>query len=347
MTTLAPRVLPLGPVMLDLQGCELSPEERERLLHPNIGGVILFSRNFSTLEALTELCTQIHSLRSPPLLIAVDHEGGRVQRFREGFTPIAPMRQLGRCWEDHPERALRLATDCGFVLASELRAHGVDFSFAPVLDIDFSHSQVIGDRAFHSDPLIIARLATAFIQGLRLAGMASVGKHFPGHGFVKADSHIEIPIDNRAFEQIDQIDLIPFRQLVHAGLDAVMPAHVIYPAVDSQPAGFSHHWLQTILRGSLHFDGVIFSDDLSMEGAKGSGSITDRALLALKAGCDMILVCNDPKAAFELMGTLDYPYPQRSRDRLMRMRPVNVALNRQALAVNVEYQRALSNLHAM
>lgn len=305
--------------MLDIKGHELAAEDRVRLMHPNVGGVILFSRNFESVEQISALCSSIHALRNPPLLIAVDHEGGRVQRFREGFTRIAPMRELGMIWDTHPSMAKQLSRMTGFVIASELRACGIDFSFTPVLDIDFGRSGVIGNRAFHEDPEAVAMLAHSLMTGLREGGMASVGKHFPGHGHVEADSHVAVPIDERSLDEIMDKDLVPFRQMVEFGLAAVMPAHVIYPEVDSLPAGFSTVWLKQVLRGELAFEGVIFSDDLSMEGAKVSGGIVERAMAALFAGCDMVLVCNDPDAADELLEGLKWEMPALSMLRLARM----------------------------
>lgn len=309
-----------GPVMLDIMGKALTPEDEARLRHPLVGGVILFTRNYDTPGQLAELTSSIHALRSPPLLIAVDHEGGRVQRFRKGFTRIPPMRELGRVWDEHPKRARHLAQQTGFVLASELRACGVDFSFTPVLDVDYGESSVIGDRAFHSDPQAIAELAHSLLTGLKQGGMPTVGKHFPGHGFVREDSHLEIPVDERSYTDIELSDLIPFRQMVNYGLTAVMPAHVIYPKVDPQPAGFSKVWLKDILRGELGFEGCIFSDDLSMEGATVAGGIVQRAEAALNAGCDMVLVCNKPESADELLEGLRYEMPATSKARLSQMR---------------------------
>ncbi len=309
----------LGPIMLDIQGLELTDAERGRLMHPLTGGVILFSRNFESVEQVSGLCCAIHALRTPPLLIAVDHEGGRVQRFREGFTRIPPMREIGRIWDTHPTQAKNLARMAGFVLASELRACGIDFSFTPVLDIDYGRSRVIGDRAFHEDPEAIAVLAHSLMAGLKEGGMAAVGKHFPGHGFVEADSHVAVPVDGRDYEDIAEKDLAPFRQMIAFGLAAVMPAHVIYSRVDSLPAGFSGTWLNGILRRELGFEGVIFSDDLSMEGASVAGGIVGRAGAALDAGCDMVLVCNDPAAADELLSGLKWEMPALAMARLARM----------------------------
>jgi len=310
----------LGPVMLDVAGTRLTPEDEARLRHPLTGGVILFARNYESPAQLAELTASIHAMRTPPLLIAVDHEGGRVQRFRDGFTRIPPMRELGRIWDTQPKRARHLAQQVGFVLASELRAYGVDFSFTPVLDVDYGVSTVIGDRAFHNEPQAIAELAHSLLLGLKLGGMPTVGKHFPGHGFVCADSHLEIPVDDRSYTDIELCDLIPFRQMVHFGLTAVMPAHVIYPKVDDKPAGFSSRWLKDILRGELGFEGCIFSDDLSMEGATVAGGIVQRAEAALNAGCDMVLVCNRPDLADELLAGLKWEMPATSKARLAQMR---------------------------
>ncbi|MHB1333257.1 MAG: beta-N-acetylhexosaminidase [Sulfuriferula sp.] len=309
----------LGPIMLDVPGVALTDEDRRRLMHPLVGGVILFARNYQSAAQLVTLTAEIHALRAPHLLIAVDHEGGRVQRFREGFTVLPPMRELGRIWDQHPAEARHLTRECGFVLAAELRAHGVDMSFTPVLDLDYGASGVIGDRAFHSEVDAVADLAHQLMLGLRDAGMGSVGKHFPGHGFVRADSHLDIPIDERSYADIEQADLVPFRRMAGYGMTGVMPAHVIYPAVDSQPAGFSSVWLKQILRGELGFDGAVFSDDLSMKGASVVGDMVARVAAALNAGCDMALVCNDCVAADEVLARLDYCMPAISITRIARM----------------------------
>ncbi len=297
------REIPLGRAIIDVEGCKLTALEEKRLCHPQVGGVILFSRNFESITQLLSLTASIHALRTPALLIAVDHEGGRVQRFRQGFTQIPPMRALGRLWDRDEDQALAAARACGTVLAAELKACGVDLSFTPVLDLDIGASSVIGDRAFHGAPDAVATLAAALQQGLADAGMGACGKHFPGHGHVAADSHLEIPVDGRSLAEIEASDLVPFRRLAAAGLAAIMPAHVIYPAVDHRPAGFSPVWHQ-YLRARCHFDGIVFSDDLSMEGAKGVGGPLARGLAALDAGCDMALLCNDARAADELLAGL-------------------------------------------
>lgn len=297
-----PRALPRGPLMLDVAGIALDDEERRRLCHPLVGGVILFARNFRSAAELRLLCAEIHGLRTPALLIAVDHEGGRVQRFRsDGFTALPAMRALGELSDEAPAAAVRMATATGYVLAAELRAHGVDLSFTPVLDLDYGCSRAIGNRAFHRDPTVVAGLARALTDGMAQAGMACVGKHFPGHGFVEADSHHEIPRDLRSLDTIWAEDLLPYRGALGSRLAGVMPAHVIYPEIDPHPAGFSRFWLQEVLRDRLGFGGVIFSDDLNMEGAAVAGDILGRARAAHEAGCDMLLVCNRPDLADELL----------------------------------------------
>jgi beta-N-acetylhexosaminidase len=293
--------VPRGPVMLDLAGLELTREECERIAHPLVGGVILFRRNYADPVQLEALTRAIRTLRDPAPLIAVDHEGGRVQRFRAGFTPIPPMRTLGELWDRDIAAAAVEAKRLGGIVASELAAHGIDFSFAPVVDLDYGRSGVIGDRAFHRNPNAVAHLAAAFCSGLRAYGMAAVIKHFPGHGFVAADSHTEAPVDARPLSALEKDDLVPFGALVRDGAEGVMPAHVSYPDVDAQPAGFSRVWLQDILRGRLGFDGLIFSDDLSMAGARLAGDIVARAEAAFQAGCDIVLACNDPDAVGTLL----------------------------------------------
>jgi len=334
----------LGPVMLDVEGLALTPEERERLRHPLVGGVILFSRNYESPEQLAALTHDIHILRDPRLLIAVDHEGGRIQRFRNGFTRLPAARRFGELYEENAKRAKRLATACGWLMAAELRAFGVDFSFAPVLDLDRGLSDVIGDRAFHHDPEIVVDLAHSFMSGMQRAGMAATGKHFPGHGGCQADSHVALPVDDRPLADILAEDVLPFERMIHFGLAGIMPAHVVYPQVDRQPAGYSRIWLKDILRGQLGFQGVVFSDDLSMVGAQAAGDIVARGRAALAAGCDMVLVCNDAAAAIRLLdglGPLDDPV---AHLRLVRMhgRP---GPGRIELAAMDDYHDAMRMMH--
>jgi len=299
-----------GPVMLDVSGTELTPTDIKLLQDPATGGVILFSRNFASRDQVHRLIQEIHELRTPPLLIAVDQEGGRVQRFREGFTRLpAPAKILPYCKGDL-KHARTVAHTLGWLMAAELRAVGVDFSFAPVLDIDYGVSEVIGDRAFAATKEQVGALAQAWMLGAREAGMVSVGKHFPGHGAVTADSHLELPIDKREASEIFHGDIVPFRQLISNGLEGIMPAHVIYESCDPQLAGFSDYWLQNVLRSQLGFKGVIFSDDLSMQATDSTGGYPARAEAALHAGCDIILVCNNPDAADEVLASLsDYHNP--------------------------------------
>ncbi|MFC2991607.1 MULTISPECIES: beta-N-acetylhexosaminidase [Halomonas] len=288
----------LGPVMLDLEGTALTAEERTLLARPEVGGVILFARNTESAEQVRELSLAIRSVR-PELLLAIDQEGGRVQRLRQGVTRLPSMARLAAGVARHPEVTRRLCQDAGWLLGMEMAACGLDLSFAPVLDVDDGTSTVIGDRSFSADPEIVAALAGAFVNGLHEAGMVAVGKHFPGHGGVAADSHHELPVDPRPLEVLRQRDLVPFTRLA-GRLDGIMPAHVVYSAFDSRPAGFSPVWLG-LLRQSLGFKGVIFSDDLSMAGAASAGSPGERALAALNAGCDMLLVCNDRAAATDVL----------------------------------------------
>jgi beta-N-acetylhexosaminidase len=309
----------LGPVMLDLEGTSLTQEEQQMLRHPAVGGVILFARNYNSQEQLTELCREIHTQRSPHLLIAVDHEGGRVQRFREGFTHLPPAAWYGEAYAQSQSRGLKLAELGGWLMAAELRTCGVDFSFAPVLDLGHPISKVIGDRAFSTDPEIVYRLAHAWMSGSHSAGMAVVGKHFPGHGGVEGDSHTELPVDERRFEDIEIEDLRPFEQMIHSGMEAVMPAHVIYSRIDRDLAGFSRFWLQNVLRERLGFQGIIFSDDLNMAAANAAGSYASRAEAALSAGCDMVLVCNNRPAALEVVDRLKAYDDPATHVRLVRM----------------------------
>lgn len=296
--------LPLGPAIIDPVGAALGDDDRRRLTHPATGGVILFAHNFENPQQLAALTAEIEALREPALPVCVDHEGGRVQRFRDGFTAIPPMRALGRAWERDREKGRVAAHAVGQVIAAELGAHGVDFSFAPVLDLDYGASSVIGDRALHFDPNAVGALAEALVRGLDAGGMAAVGKHFPGHGFAALDSHVDVPKDERGLEEILKKDVSPYRPAIAAGLAGVMPAHVIYPRADPEPAGYSRFWLQEVLRGRLGFDGLIFSDDLSMEGASTAGGIPERARAALAAGCDMVLLCQNPGGQDALLESL-------------------------------------------
>ncbi|MCG8670343.1 MAG: beta-N-acetylhexosaminidase [Pseudomonadales bacterium] len=285
--------------MLDLEGLSLTPEESELLQDPGVGGVILFARNYQSTEQVQSLIQQIRSVR-PELVLAVDQEGGRVQRFKSGVTRLPPLRSLGEQFEQNDDAALHMAEDWGWLMAAEMTSLGVDISFAPVLDIDYGRSSVIGDRAFASNPEQIGAIANAYIHGMRSAGMAATGKHFPGHGWVEADSHIAIPKDERSLTDILQKDMVPFAQTMEC-LAGIMPAHVIYTEIDELPAGFSPFWIQQQLRGQLGFDGVVFSDDLTMEGATVMGGFADRADAAFKAGCDMVLVCNHRAGALEVL----------------------------------------------
>ena len=309
----------MGPVMIDVQGTSLSQEDKEILQHPLVGGLIFFTRNYHSPEQITELSTQIRSAARKPLLIAVDHEGGRVQRFRDGFSLIPAMGSLWQMAKQNLSLAKSLAKQSGVLMALEVQAVGIDISFAPVLDIN-NISDVIGDRSFHREVDYVTELAEAFISGLHLVGMKATGKHFPGHGSVKADSHIDLPIDIRSKADIFQQDLMPFKQLIAKGkVDALMPAHVIFPEVDSQAVGFSRYWLQNILREQLGFNGVIFSDDLSMEGAASVGGYIERAEAAQSAGCDMLLLCNNRQGCVEVLDGANISTNAQSSERLAKL----------------------------
>lgn len=336
----------LGPVMVGVSSTQLTQEERDMLNHPMVGAVILFSRNYESPQQLQALIQEIHQLREPHLLVSVDHEGGRVQRFREGFTHLPPMHRLGELYDEEPKRAKRLAETTGWLMAVELRAVGVDFSFAPVLDLDYGVSDIIGDRAFHRKPHVVADLAQSFISGMHKAGMAATGKHFPGHGAVEVDTHVGIARDERAFADIELDDLVPFERLIRSGLTGVMPAHVIYAQVDAQPAGFSRFWLQKILRQRLEFQGVIFSDDLLMQGAAVAGSVSDRAEAALEAGCDMVLVCDNFHEICNTLERLERFDNPASHLRLARMHG-RQPLTRDKLHNNPQWHQALQAIEPL
>jgi beta-N-acetylhexosaminidase len=333
----------LGPVMLDIEGVSLSPADRDLLREPAVGGVILFTRNYESIGQMADLVAEIRALRRPPLLVAVDHEGGRVQRFREGFSAIPPMRHIGREFDRDPDAGLQAARDAGWLIASELRAVGIDLSFAPCVDLDWGVSEIIGNRAFHRRPDAVAELASAFARGLRSAGMAAVAKHFPGHGAVLADSHLKLPVDRRDYGLILD-DMRPYERLVNTSVIAgVMLAHIVYAQVDERPAGFSENWLQRELRSRLGFGGAVFCDDLSMKATRAYGSMADRARLALDAGCDMILVCNDRDAAHEAVDALqDYSNPL-SLVRLARLHGTGQVL-REPLLASDEWRAANERL---
>lgn len=298
-----------GPVMADVAAYTLTDEEKQRLSHPAIGGVILFRRNYQSRAQLKALIQEIKALRTPELVVAVDHEGGRVQRFIPEFTRLPAMRTLGTYWDTTgSQQALALAEQVGWVLATELRSCGVDLSFTPVLDLEWQQEGVIGNRSFHQQPEIVSQLAIALQRGLARGGMASCGKHFPGHGYAHGDSHVTLPVDDRPLAQLAAADLQPFQQLMAAGMASIMPAHVIYTQIDAaDPAGFSALWLKHILREQMHFDGVIFSDDLTMEGASMAGDVCARARSAFTAGCDIVLVCNKPDWVDTLLTHFSWP----------------------------------------
>ncbi len=308
----------LGPVMADLTGIALEPDERDLLAHPQVGSVILFSRNYEGPEQLARLTAEIHAIRTPPLLVAVDQEGGRVQRFQAGFTRLPALREVGRRFAVSRGDGLALARQLGWLMAAELRAAGVDLSFAPCVDVDYGVSRAIGDRALHPDAGAVAELGVAYMLGMRDAGMAATAKHFPGHGAVAADSHVALPVDRREWPDIEA-DLQPYRRMIANGLPAVMAAHVVYPAIDDQPASLSRRWLGGILRSELGFQGAIFADDLSMAGAAASGDIATRGRLALEAGCDVLPVCNDRAATIALLDSLNAAPDPVSRLRLVRL----------------------------
>lgn len=309
----------LGPLLVDVAGLTLDAEDRELLRHPLVGGVILFTRNYKDRAQLEALVKDIHALREPRLLVTVDHEGGRVQRFREGFTQLPPARLYGQIYDKDAKQALQFTELCGWLLATELRASDVDLSFAPVVDLDFGASSVIGDRAFHSDPHVVAELARAWILGMRRAGMAACAKHFPGHGYVQGDSHLMLPVDPRPLETIRHKDMLPYQKLVNLDLPSVMMAHVVYEQVDQAPASLSKRWIQDELRRGLRFQGAVFCDDLSMRGAEKAGDYLDRAVAALAAGCDMLPVCNNRAGVVAILDGLKAESDPQSLWRLTRL----------------------------
>jgi beta-N-acetylhexosaminidase len=320
----------LGPVMLDVEGLALAAHEIDKIRHPNTGAVILFARNYENPEQIEELIASIRRARNGEILIAVDQEGGRVQRFQNGFTRLPPASR----YAEKPE----LAEAAGWLMASELLAVGVDFSFAPVLDVDCGISQVIGNRSFSTDPELAAELASAFRKGMRSAGMAATGKHFPGHGAVAPDSHLALPVDERDLDSIKAKDLLPFKRLIDEGLEGVMPAHVVFTAADTRPAGFSPFWIQQILREELRFNGTVFSDDLSMAGASWAGDYPERAGMALSAGCDMVLVCNNPIAAEQVLEALPIVMNPLRENRLAAMRG-KPQFNREQLLNSIQWRQ--------
>lgn len=330
----------LGPLMIDLLGKELQAEERAMLMHPLVGGVILFTRNFDSRAQIQQLIAAVRAVRTPPLLVAVDYEGGRVQRFRKDFTVLPPMRVIGQTYDRDPHAGLQLAQQAGWLLAAELRAVGVDLSFGPVVDLDHGASSVIGDRALHRDARVVAALAVAMMHGMREAGMCAVAKHFPGHGAVIADSHVALPVDRRRYADMTD-DIYPYSRLIDNQLPAVMAAHVVFDQVDAVPASFSQKWLGDELRGNLGFTGAVFSDDLSMEGASIMGTIPQRAAKALAAGCDMVLICNNRAAVVQTLQELDIQPDPVSQVRLARLHGLPGPDSRQ-LALSSQWQSCVA-----
>ena len=332
----------LGPLMVDVAGTSLDAEEREMLRHPLVGSVILFTRNYSDPEQLAALVAEIHSLRTPALIVGVDHEGGRVQRFRSGFSVLPSARRIGHEYDADPKAGLALARELGWLMAAELRGVGVDLSFAPCVDLDYGVSEVIGDRAFHSRPAAVGELAVAYMHGMRDAGMIATAKHFPGHGAVVADSHHAVPVDRRALEDLEP-DLAPYRLLIANGIAGIMVAHVVFPEVDPLPASVSRRWVRGVLRDELRFQGVVFTDDLSMQGAAAAGDVVTRAQLALEAGCDVLPVCNQRASVIALLdGLKEQPEPASSL-RLVRLRGRGPA-DHAALRADARWQRSQETL---
>ena len=329
----------LGPLLVDIAGTSLDAEDREILRHPLVGGVILFTRNYQEPRQLTALVETIHVLRSPPLLVTVDQEGGRVQRFRAGFTDLPPLRLFGKIYDQDPKEASRVAELSAWLMAAELRIAGVDLSFAPVVDLDLGVSSVIGDRAFHADPAAVAELARVWVLGMRRAGMGACAKHFPGHGAVQGDSHQMLPVDGRTLDAVRRQDLLPYQRLVRLDLPALMMAHVVFDQVDSLPASFSRRWIEGELRGSLRFEGAVLCDDLSMRGAEKVGDYLDRARTALAAGCDMLPVCNSREGAIAILDGLKEEANPMSQWRLARLHGRD-SLSWTALEQSAEWRHA-------
>lgn len=329
----------LGPVMLDIEGLALSPADRDLLREPAVGGVILFTRNYESPEQIADLVAEIRVLRKPPLLIAVDHEGGRVQRFRQGFSPIPPMRRLGQVFSQDAEQGLGLARQAGWLIGAELRAVNIDLCFAPCVDLDWGVSEIIGDRSLHANPDTVSDLAAAFCRGLRAAGMAAVAKHFPGHGGVIADSHLKLPVDRRDYGILLD-DMRPYERLNNSGLIAgVMLAHIVYREMDEMPAGFSSYWIERELRSRIGFGGAVFCDDLSMRATAAYGDMPARARRALRSGCDMVLVCNDRTAAQQAVAALNSYSNPLSLVRFARLHGTGQLL-RETLLASDEWQQA-------
>ena len=326
----------LGPLMIDVAGTALTEEDRELLAHPLVGAVILFTRNFESIEQLEALVASIRAVRTPPLLVTVDHEGGRVQRFRKGFTVLPSMRLIGREYALDPQAGRHLARQCGWLMAAELLAVGIDMSFAPCVDLDYGVSSVIGDRSFHRDPRIVAELAIAFTGGMREAGMVATAKHFPGHGAVVADSHVAMPVDRRPLADMDD-DIYPYRRLIDNGLASIMAAHVVFAEADGLPAGFSPHWMRSELRNRLGFDGAIFTDDLSMAGAGVVGDVPERARAALAAGCDVLSLCNNRQGVLQVIDSLRGSGDPLGQIRMARLHG-KPGLTRPALHASMDWQ---------
>ena len=314
--------LVLGPLIVDVEGLELTDVDIDILSHPMVGGVILFARNYSDKDQVTGLIKQIKSLRTPELIVCVDQEGGRVQRFKRDFTQLPPLHTLGCLYDQNAQQGIQAAYDLARLMATELKPTGVDFSFAPVIDLFDSSSEIIANRAFHHEPHVIAELARSYIKGLHDSGMIAIGKHFPGHGGVLEDSHLCLPQDQRCYQDLTNKDLIPYQQLIDHGMDAVMTAHVLFKQIDPLPSGFSDFWLKTALRQQLGFKGIIFTDDLSMQGAVELGSVVDRTHMALNAGADIALICNDRPAVEQVLSDnslLDLINPNANFDRRLRV----------------------------